>query len=193
VYSSDLDGIDTLIPSAIVQGLIGHPYICPDMIGGGEWTVKQLYSDRIDEELFIRMAQCSALFPMMQFSWAPWEAVSGKALKIIHEAAELHCKMADEIIAVINDVNYTGEPVLRSLEYYDPHRGYEQIKDEFMIGENILAAPVVVKGMFKKEVVFPKGRWKQDDNDTVYEGNNSYLIDSPLEKLLWFRRVEGEE
>ena len=32
-------GLASLIPDSIAQGLIGHPFVCPDMIGGGELTV----------------------------------------------------------------------------------------------------------------------------------------------------------
>ena len=29
----------------------------------------------------------------------------------------------------------TGEPIVRSLEYAFPHRGYESVRDEFMLGD----------------------------------------------------------
>jgi len=63
------DGLASLIPEAIAQGLIGHPFICPDMIGGGELDVFTTFG--VDPELFVRYAQCAALFPMMQFSVSP--------------------------------------------------------------------------------------------------------------------------
>jgi len=65
-------GINQLIPCAITCGMIGHPFVCPDMVGGGEWTYRFMPDFELDEEVFVRMAQCSALFPMVQFSWAPW-------------------------------------------------------------------------------------------------------------------------
>ena len=63
-------GLASLIPEGIVQGLIGHPFNCPDMIGGGDLAS---FADdaQIDQELFVRYAQCAALFPMMQFSLSP--------------------------------------------------------------------------------------------------------------------------
>lgn len=50
---------------------MGYAFICPDMIGGG---LQPEFADSratIDQELFVRWAQCSALFPMMQFSLVP--------------------------------------------------------------------------------------------------------------------------
>jgi hypothetical protein len=48
-------------------------------------------SSLIDEELFVRSAQCSALFPMIQFSAAPWRVLRD-AVKIgyCRNAALLH-------------------------------------------------------------------------------------------------------
>jgi hypothetical protein len=46
-------------------------------------------SSLIDEELFVRSAQCSALFPMIQFSVAPWRVLRD-AVKIGYCAALLH-------------------------------------------------------------------------------------------------------
>lgn len=40
------------------------PAVCPDMVGGGMWT-DFTEGKEIDCELFVRWAQCSALFPMM--------------------------------------------------------------------------------------------------------------------------------
>lgn len=187
--SWDCEGLNTLIPNSIVAGLLGHPFICPDMIGGGEWATFSKPGFKLDEELFIRMAQCSALFPMMQFSLAPWRVLSQEGLKIVLDAASLHKKMSDEIISLIDESVVSGEPVLRSMEYEYPGLGYEKIVDQYLLGSDILVAPVVTRGTRKREVVFPPGRWQADDG-RIFEGNNSAEVDSPLEKLLWFRKVK---
>ncbi len=182
-------GIDTILPSALLQGLMGYPYICPDMIGGGSWIYNYYDGFTVDEELFIRMAQASALFPMMQFSWAPWRALSKESFQTVLEAARLHGRMAEEIISLIDAAMETGEPVLRSLEYADPHQGYATVSDEFLLGEDILVCPVVTKGTFEKEIVFPEGKWQAEDG-TVYEGRTAQRLKTPLDRLLWFRRVK---
>lgn len=181
-------GVDQLIPCALNCGLIGHPFICPDMVGGGEWSFKANPNCRADEELFVRMAQCSALFPMIQFSWAPWEALSAENARLCAEAAALHADMAAEILALVREAEQTGEPILRSLEYNDPHQGFAPITDEFMLGENLLVAPVLEKGARQRRVAFPKGRW-MDANGREYEGRQTRTLPAPLNTLLWFRRV----
>lgn len=180
------NGIDDIIPCAIVCGLIGHPFVCPDMVGG-EWTNRYTPGFSVDEELFVRMAQASALFPMIQFSWAPWEALSEDNMKLCREAADLHIAMSCEMQKLVDEATRTGEPILRPLEYNDPHQGFEAVDDEYMIGEDILVAPVIHKGMRTREVAFPTGIWA-DETGARYEGPCRMPLDAPLEKLLWFRK-----
>ena len=187
-HSWDNDGLNTLLPCAILQGLMGHPFICPDMIGGGEWTYNEMPNFIVDEELFIRMAQASALFPMMQFSWAPWRVLSPAANKIVADAAALHREMSEEIIALVNDAEKTGEPILRNLEYVFPHKGYAAITDEFMLGKDVLVCPVITKGTRSKTVIFPEGTWQGSDGK-IYKGASSQEINTPLDSLVWFRKI----
>ncbi|MBQ1858910.1 MAG: glycoside hydrolase, partial [Paludibacteraceae bacterium] len=71
------EAVQQLIPQMCVAGLLGYPYTCPDMIGGGQFT-SFLYIDsaRFDQELIVRSAQVHALMPMMQFSVAPWRVLN---------------------------------------------------------------------------------------------------------------------
>lgn len=185
------DGINTLIPCSILQGLMGHPFICPDMIGGGEWSFTVKPGFKIDEELFIRMAQASALCPMMQFSWAPWRALSEKSYRIVAEAGRLHKEMSDIILKYVSLAESTGEPVLRCLEYNFPGCGYEKITDQFMIGDEVLVCPVVTKGTTEKDVVLPAGNWRSlgADKDRIYAGGQALRMSTPLSKLLYFTKA----
>ena len=59
--------------------------------------------------------------------------------------------------------------------------------DEFMLGEDILVAPVITEKTYSRDVVFPVGNWV-DEEGNCFEGNRTYHLDAPIEKLLWFRR-----
>lgn len=181
------NGINELIPCAVNAGLIGHPFICPDMIGGGEWLNRYTPGFEVDEELFVRMAQCSALFPMMQFSWAPWEALNEENTNLCLEAAKLHRSMSDTIMKLVDEATVTGEPIIRCLEYNDPGQGYECVKDEFMLGTDILVAPVVTEKTYERKVIFPEGVWT-DKEGNIYEGRTEKVLDAPIDRLLWFTR-----
>ena len=72
------------------------------------------------------------------------------------------------------------------MEYSFPGNGYETINDQFMLGENILVAPVVEKGQFEKEVSIPEGEWVEQNTNKVYTGPCKVKVPAPLEVLPWF-------
>lgn len=187
-HSWDNAGLNTLIPYVLSQGLLGYPYVCPDMIGGGEWTWNLVADFRCDQELFVRMAQCSALFPMMQFSWAPWRLLDSEHQALCLEAAKLHAKFADKIVALVNETPDTYEPIIRCMEYAFPYNGYEGIKDQFMFGGDILVCPVIEKGAVTRKVVLPEGKWIYVDG-MEYEGGREIEVSAPLSVLPYFEKL----
>jgi alpha-glucosidase len=177
--------LQALIPDMLSLGLLGYSFGCPDMIGGGEY--ESFNSSVLEEELVVRSAQVSALMPMMQFSAAPWRILSNENLAICKKMANLHLKMGTEILELARGSAKSGEPIVRNLEYVFPGNGYEMIKDQFLLGDNILVAPVVEKGKREREVIFPQGKWQGDDG-TIVEGPVKQLINVPLERLPWYRK-----
>ncbi len=176
-----------LIPDMIGLGLIGHQFGCPDMIGGGEYKSFQDTSV-LDEELIVRSAQVSALMPMMQFSVAPWRVLSSENLDICKNMANLHFEMGLEILDLAKACAVSGEPMVRNLEYEFPGKGYEEIKDQFLLGGDIMVAPVVSKGQRSRKVTFPEGTWKGDDG-TLVTGPDELVVEVPLERLPWYQKM----
>ena len=171
--------------------MTGYFDVCPDMIGGGEYSHFMYGNLKLDEELFVRWAQCSALLPMMQFSAAPWRVLSEKAAKLCVQAAALHDRFAPYILKLVKSAHATGLPAVCPMEALFPGKGYEEITNQFMLGRDMLVAPVVDKGYGTMNVVLPEGAWRADDG-TLYEGGRSVTIDTPLERLPYFIR-EGAE
>ncbi|KJF45730.1 glycoside hydrolase family 31 protein [Draconibacterium sediminis] len=180
--------LQKLIPDMMSLSLMGYSYTCPDMIGGGQYLTF-LPGAKIDEELVVRSAQVHALMPMMQFSVAPWRILSEKNSKLCVEAANLHLKMADKILELANNASKTGEPIAKPMALVFPDAGYETIEDQFMLGDDILVAPVVKKGEYTRDVVLPKGKWKADDG-TVVKGGKTIKVDAPIERLPYFTKIK---
>ncbi|MEK5253284.1 glycoside hydrolase family 31 protein [Paenibacillus sp. FSL F4-0125] len=179
------NGLDTLIPDGLAQGLLGYAYTCPDMIGGGEFL--SFTSAELDQELVVRSAQCSALFPMMQFSAAPWRILDEDHLRYCVEAAQLHSQFGQEILELARQSSLTGEPIVRHMAYEFPEASFETIQDQFMLGSFLLVAPVITKGMRTRVVAFPAGTWDGDDGSIV-EGPSTKQIDVPLSRLPYYRK-----
>lgn len=180
------EDLQKLIPDMMSQSMMGYAYTCPDMIGGGEFKSFQNLSS-IDEELVVRSAQVHALMPMMQFSVAPWRVLSEENNKICQQAAVLHQKMGAEILTLAAIAAKTGEPIVKPMEYAYPNLGYETIKDQFVLGTEIIVAPIVKKGARTRRVQLPAGQWISDDGQ-IYDGGTSIEIDVPLDRLPYFKK-----
>jgi alpha-glucosidase len=178
------EDVQKLIPHMLVEGLAGYTFSCPDMIGGGDWT-SFLDLKSYDQELVVRSAQIHALMPMMQFSVAPWRILDSMHFEAVRSAIMLREKFTPLILELAKTSAGTGKPIVRSLEYSFPGQGLEAVTDQFMLGESLLIAPVVKKGL-ARSIVLPKGEWISDEGKT-YKGGKTYLIDVPLSRIPYFR------
>ena len=177
-----------LVPDMIACGLLGHPFVCPDMIGGGSWMAFAPDAPTpFDPELFVRSAQVHALAPMMQFSAAPWRLLKGEHLDAVRAAAHTRMRHADYILATARESARTGEPMLRAMEYEFPGLGAACVTDQFMLGPKLLVAPQTVKGAASRAVFVPPGTWRADDGTEVV-GPKTVTVATPLARLPHFVR-----
>ena len=178
--------LNRIVADMIAAGLLGQPFICPDMVGGGDW-IAFIPGSPFDPELFIRSAQIHALCPMMQISASPWRVLDAPHQEIFKKVLALRQKFAPQIAALAKKTGETGEPILRNLEYNYPGKGYAHVIDEFMMGEDLLVAPVLKKGAASREVVLPPGTWFADDGAT-FAGPCTITVPTPLARLPHFVR-----
>lgn len=181
------EDLQKLIPDQLSSSLMGYAYTCPDMIGGGDY-ISFVNDTEIDEELIVRSSQVHALMPMMQFSVAPWRILSKQNTEICLSMVALHQKMSETILDLAKESANSGMPIVRPMELVFPMEGYEEVIDQFVLGDNIIVAPVIKKGVRSRQVILPRGKW-QDDYGKIHNGGKSIKIDVPLSRLPYFTRV----
>ena len=163
--------------------------MCPDMVGGGEWSAF-LPGSHFDEELFIRSAQVQALCGQMQFSASPWRVLSPEGRKIVRDLVKMRQeKFAARFVELARECGHTGEPMIRHMDYMFPGNGYAGIADQFVMGDFLMVAPQVEKGAAAREVEIPPGRWVADDG-TAFDGPARITVKTPLSRLPYFVRSE---
>lgn len=182
-------GILSLIPNMLQAGLSGYPYCCPDMVGGGQ-EADFGEGKQHDDELMVRSCQCAALMSGMQFSYAIWNRSSENVRTIVRDCVCLRGKYKEYLRTLLAEAASRNDPLMRHMEYEFPAQGLSEISDQFMLGDKLLVAPVLYKGMRERSVVLPSGcSWKYVPDGKVYEGGQTVRVGAPLEVLPYFERV----
>ncbi|MBC8509407.1 MAG: glycoside hydrolase [Chloroflexi bacterium] len=178
-------GLADTIPTSLCHGLVGYPYTLPDMVGGGEITYAV---DEVDQELFIRWAQCATFFPIIQYSLLPNRVLDNEHLSICMDAIKLRTDLGPTILELAKHAAKTGEPIMRHMAYVFPDEGFEMVNDQYMLGDEILVAPVLNQGQYARNARFPSGRWQGDDGSFV-EGPCEIEISAPLTRVPWYTKL----
>ena len=184
----DQHGLGGLVAKCLTQSISGYPYLCPDMVGGGDFSdFLGKSSDELDCELFIRYCQASALMPMIQFSYDYWRMLDQNTVEICNRYARLHAEFGEYIYCCAEKTAKTGEPIIRNLAYAFDDR--HDVRDCFMLGSDYLVAPVLKRGQRKQTVRLPSGRWQYVPDGKYYEGGQTVTVAAPLDTLPYFKKL----
>jgi alpha-glucosidase (family GH31 glycosyl hydrolase) len=186
----------------------GLPTIIPDMLNravGGAWGFTTDIAGYLDssfapatKELYVRWSQAAALTPFFRVHNGP---LTGPRMPWSYDAeteaawqamASLHTSFAPAFTSAWDEALATGMPVVRPLWLADeasattPHND-----DEWLVGEDVLAAPVVKEGATSREVWLPTGCWKLHGTGDQEMGPAAITVDAPLGELPWFKRCSS--
>ncbi|XP_001952691.2 myogenesis-regulating glycosidase [Acyrthosiphon pisum] len=182
-------GLPTLITSLIQLNMIGYPFVLPDMIGGNGY-------DNLppSKEMYIRWMQANVFMPVVQFSYTPWD-FDQQTVDMCRNLLNLRSNHTDTIIDLMRSSVSKGSPVNPPIWWIDPtDQVAQKIDDEFLLGENILVAPVIVEGATSRDVYLPSGIWRDENhpNSKLIKGRK-WLRNYPakLDVLPWFTRVRS--
>jgi len=182
------NGLQSIIPTVLTSGILGYPFALPDIIGGNAY-----FGNKPDTELFVRWTQVNALMPAMQFSIAPWH-IGRDAEKLCKHAFTLRGELKSHILELAEDAREALKPIVRPMWWLDPEdEATFDIFDQYALGDDIIVAPVVVKGQRSREVYLTDGMWEDltsaEGARAAYEGGRWHTLDTPLHKLPCFKRV----
>ena len=214
---SEHNGLKALVTTAMLHGVLGYPFVLPDMVGGNayseemaaslgdgqvgtdgggrlseegsELVASSLFFGEVPEkELYTRWCFATALLPAVQFSIAPWQYDS-QAEDACRKALELREHYLPELEALAARALTHGEPLVRPLWWYDPHdEECLTVDDEFMLGDATLVAPVLACKATSRRVYLPRGSWEARGH--IHAGPvwvEAYPV--ALDELAVFRRV----
>jgi alpha-glucosidase (family GH31 glycosyl hydrolase) len=151
------NGLAAMVRLGLHMSLLGYDIFMPDMIPGRVQTMNA--ADPLPtDELLVRWTEASAFMPVMQFSYFPWNyapetAVAVRSFSLLHKALEPYLWESVK--------GRRRAPLLRPL-WYD-HPGVEEfysLPDEWQLGSDLVAAPVLAANQVARDVLLPPGKWR---------------------------------
>lgn len=146
------------------------------------------------EELYIRWVQFGLLSPFARFHGTtprePW-FYSQRAVEVVREYARLRYALLPYLLACARESCETGLPLLRPmvLEFPDEPR-IDTCDDQYMLGPDLLAAPVLNPGARSRVVYLPAGEWRPFGlPGSPLSGPGFFRVDAPLERMPLFARA----
>src|SRR6185503_9839205 len=109
---------------------------------------------------------------------------------IIRKYLKLRYQLLPFLYTTLEEAHKTGTPLFRPLvlNYQDDPNTYN-IDDEFMIGGDLLVAPILKPDVTRRLVYLPKGTWYDYWTNKKYEGGTMISVDAPLETVPRFGRA----
>jgi alpha-glucosidase len=168
------------VPALLGLGLSGIPF-CGSDIGG--------FVGRPSQELFLRWFQLAAFTPLFRTHCSvdspprePWR-FGEQPLRILRAILKLRYKLLPYLYTCAWEASQTGAPLMRPLFWTNPDPLFREIQDSFLLGESLLVAPVLRRGMRRRRLLLPPGDWYDFWEGALFSGPGEIEIPAPLERI----------
>jgi alpha-glucosidase len=168
-------------------GVSGQPFVGAD-IGG--------FAGSTEPELFLRWMQYGVLTPFCrnhsmidnvdQYAWAFGDVVQA----LVRSALELRYRLLPYLYTTFVTATETGAPVQRPLVFdhqYDA--SVRDLDDEYLLGPDLLVAPVVEPGTTARQVYLPAGGWYDWHTGEHLAGASFVIAPTPMDTIPLYARA----
>jgi alpha-D-xyloside xylohydrolase len=186
--STDL-GLRSVLISVQRAAFMGTPYWGSDIAGYTAWA---------DPEVFARWTEVGFASPLMRFhgmGGTPWATtLTGEPDPELIDIYRRYLVMRHDPVmqAYLSDASHeaatTGTPMVRPLVFAWPEEeGALDRWDQWLLGPDLLVAPVWESGAREREVWIPPGEWIDFwDRTATVEGPTTITVDARLDELpMW--------
>ncbi len=185
-------GIASLASDMLNRALFGAYGYGTD-IGG----YADIFTPPTTAELFDRWAEWAALSPVFRLhgsaiagTHTPW-SYGTATLDLYIQLSKLHLRAAPYIESLWRQADRTGIPPTRPLWLADPtSTAARQADQQWMLGTDVLVAPVVTQGATSRSLYVPPGCWAPQGGTGggTLQGPGTVTVTAPLTVLpYWFR------
>jgi alpha-glucosidase len=184
--TSTWETLQLSIPIFQTLGLSGETFVGSD-VGG--------FMGRASGELLVRSYQVSFLAPFCRnhkmidgYDQEPWRF--GKYYEdIIRKYLKLRYRLLPFLYTTLFEAHQTGVPLFRPLVLnYQTDSNTRNLDDQFMIGDDLLVAPILQQNQTSRLVYLPEGVWYDYWTNKMQQGGTMIRVDAPLEIVPMFVR-----
>jgi alpha-glucosidase len=166
--------------------IAGMPY-CTCDIGG--------YSGETTPELLVRWMQAGTFFPVMRTHsnfrvtpHFPW-LFGTDAESAIRKTLNLRYQLIPYLYSLAHQTHETGEPIMQPLlMQYPADPALANLSDEWLLGENLLAAPVLTPGN-SRTVTFPDDSWYDFATGEPVTSDHHFTLNVPFDSVPLYIRA----
>ncbi len=196
-YWKSNDGLPSVVPALLSSGISGMSVNHAD-IGGFASAKRGLFKILRNKELLKRYIELCAFTPVFRTheSILPEENAqvydTPDLRNFYARFANIHEQLKPYLQENMKEATEKGYPLVRHLylHYPDDKKVYN-IQNQFLLGKDILVAPMVKEGGSSMEVYLPKGRWRHLFTGEKYNGGLKYKIETPLGKPAVFINLDS--
>jgi alpha-glucosidase (family GH31 glycosyl hydrolase) len=182
-----LGGLEAALTAGLSLSVSGYPFYAPE--AGGR------VGDAPNAEALLRWAALGVVSPIMQvggdaFSHMPWEAPYDlNTLDNLRTLAKLRIQLTRYLEAQVAAAALDGTPIMRPIPIMFPDYGEARdITDAFMLGPDLLVAPVIEEGVTERDVFIPPGLWRNWYTSALVSGPDWVRVPAPLDQIPMFVR-----
>lgn len=173
--------LQMMIPQLCNLGMSGFAFAGTDIGGFGADTTAELLTRWIEAAVFSPLFRNhSAIGTRAQEPWSFGEPT----LSIYRKYLKLRYRLISYLYDQFYQESKTGLPVMRPLVLNYPHdQMVQNMNDEYMVGQDLLVAPIVNQGQVKRAVYLPAGQWLNFWTGEEFAGETTILVDAKLDVL----------
>ncbi|MBD5503894.1 MAG: alpha-glucosidase [Lachnospiraceae bacterium] len=186
------DGLPSVIPATLSLAMSGFGITHSD--AGGYTTIMHM---RRSKELLMRWEEMNAFSPLFRTHEGnqPVNNVQfdndAELLAHLAKCMAIHVSLKKYIKDCVAEAVQKGIPVMRPLFYhYDEEKLYQE-KGEYLLGRDILVAPVLKEGVSERTCLLPSERWVHLFTGQEY-GGGKVTVQAPIGQPPVFIRRNSE-
>ncbi len=187
------DGLPSVIPATLSLAMCGFGVTHSDV--GGYTTIMKM---RRSKELLMRWEEMNAFSPLFRSHEGNQPANNvqfdddEELIRQLSRMSRIHTELKPYLKKLVKENAERAIPVIRPLFYhYDEEKAFTE-KTEYLLGRDLLVAPVLTQGASGRKVYLPDDRWVHLFSGKEY-GGGEFEIDAPIGKPPVFIRKESPD